>query len=156
MPELHPACVPLAFLLGQWRGSGTGVYPTIEDFSYLEEVTFAHVGKPFLAYGQKTRDAATGAPLHAEAGYLRPQADGRVEMLLVQPSGVAELLEGTVDGSGVRLVSTEVKGTASAKPVSATERWFRVDGETLHASVSMAAVGLDLQHHVASELRRDS
>ena len=154
MAELHPVCEPLAFLLGTWRGTGTGTYPSIEDFSYAEEVSFTHVGKPFVAYVQKTKDAETGLPLHAEAGYLRPQSDGQVELVLVQPSGIVELLAGTVEGSNVQLASTAVLGTPSAKPVTATERRLWVDGEALHSSVAMAAVGLELQHHVVSEMYR--
>lgn len=154
MAELHPVCAPLAFLLGTWRGTGTGVYPTIEDFSYAEEVSFTHVGKPFVAYAQKTKAAETGLPLHAEAGYLRPQGDGRVELVLVQPSGIVELLAGTAEGGDVHLASTAVLGTASAKPVTATERRFWLDGEVLRSSVAMAAVGLELQHHVVSEMHR--
>lgn len=154
MAELHPVCTPLAFLLGTWQGAGTGVYPTIDGFSYTEEASFAHVGKPFVAYGQKTRDADTGLPLHAEAGYLRPQGDGRVELVLVQPSGIVELLEGTVEGCDVKLVSTAVLGTASAKPVTATERRIWLDGEVLRSSVAMAAMGRELQHHVVSEMHR--
>ena len=140
--------------MGTWRGTGTGMYPTIEDFSYVEEASFAHVGKPFVAYLQKTRDADTGLPLHAEAGYLRPQGDGRVELVLVQPSGIVELLEGTVEGCAVQLASTAVLGTASAKPVTATERRLWLDGEVLRSSVAMAAVGRELQHHVVSEMHR--
>ena len=130
------------------------MYPTIDGFSYTEEASFAHVGKPFVAYGQKTRDADTGLPLHAEAGYLRPQGDGRVELVLVQPSGIVELLEGTVEGCDVQLASTAVLGTASAKPVTATERRFWLDDEVLRSSVAMAAMGRELQHHVVSEMYR--
>ena len=154
MAELHPVCAPLAFLLGTWQGTGTGIYPTIQDFSYTEEASFVHVGKPFVAYGQKTRDADTGLPLHAEAGYLRPQGNGRVELVLVQPSGIVELLEGTVEGCTVQLASTAVLGTASAKPVTATERRIWLDGEVLRSSVAMAAMGRELQHHVVSEMHR--
>ncbi len=154
MVELHPACAPLSFLLGTWQGTGTGVYPTIEDFSYAEEVSFTHVGKPFLAYVQKTKDTGTGLPLHTESGFLRPQGDGRLELVLAQPSGIAEVLEGQVEGRDIQLASTAVLGTDSAKPVTATERRFWVDGEVLHSSVAMAAMGLELQHHVVSKMYR--
>ena len=156
MAELHPACVPLGFLLGTWQGTGTGVYPTIEDFSYAEEITFMHVGKPFVAYTQKTKHSNTGLPLHAETGYLRPQDDGRIELVLVQPSGIVELLDGKLEGHDIQFVSTAVVGTSSAKPVTATERRFWVEGDVLHSSVAMAAMGLDLQHHVIAELYRQS
>ena len=154
MAELHPACAPLSFLLGTWQGKGTGVYPTIEDFSYAEEVSFTHVGKPFLAYVQKTKDTGTGLPLHTESGFLRPQGDGRLELVLAQPSGIAEVLEGQVEGRDIQLASTAVLGTDSAKPVTATERRFWADGEVLRSSVAMAAMGLELQHHVVSEMYR--
>ena len=154
MAELHPACAPLAFLLGTWQGAGTGVYPTIEDFSYVEEVSFTHVGKPFVSYVQKTKDAGSGLPLHCEAGFLRPQPDGRVELVLAQPSGVVEVLEGPAEGRDIQLSSVAVLGTDSAKPVTATERRLWLDGEVLYSSVAMAAMGLEIQHHVVSEMYR--
>ena len=60
-PELHPDVSVLSALLGTWEGTGTGEYPTIDDFAYLESITFTHVGKPFVAYTQRTRHPETGA-----------------------------------------------------------------------------------------------
>lgn len=47
---LHKLLKPLEAFIGTWRGKGKGIYPTIKSFSYGEEATFAHWGKPVLSY----------------------------------------------------------------------------------------------------------
>ncbi len=107
-PDLHPNLQALAPLLGTWQGRGSGEYPTIEPFEYLEEVTFSHVGKPFLIYGQKTKSAVDGLPLHAETGYLRVPRYNEVELVLAHPSGITEIEVGryVADGTTVELEMT--------------------------------------------------
>lgn len=166
-PPLHEAVAPLAFLLGTWRGTGQGSYPTIDDFSYTEEITFAHVGKPFLAYTQKTRHATTESPLHAETGYWRPVGTGVagspsaemvMEVVLAHPTGLLESLSGrfvpSEDGGAFELRCPAVLTTASAVDVTATERHIVIDGDTLTYDVAMAAVGHHLTHHLHATLRR--
>lgn len=159
MPDLHHDIAPLAPLLGTWRGSGTGSYPTIDTFPYLEEITFGHVGKPFLAYGQKTRHGETDLPLHAETGYWRLIGGAALEVVLAHPTGILEQLAGTVEsldegGLILDLRSSAMLGTATAKEVSDVHRRFVVSGDELRYDVAMAAVGQPLSHHLSAALTR--
>ncbi len=157
-PALHTDIAHLSPLLGTWRGKGAGEYPTIDSFTYVEEVTFGHVGKPFLAYSQKTRHAETELPLHAEAGYLRPAGPDRLELVLAQPSGIVEIDEGTVEANDgaleISLDSATVAVSSTAKSVTSVRRIIRVDGDTLTYRVEMGAVGQPHQHHLAATLTR--
>jgi hypothetical protein len=159
-PALHPAIAHLAPLLGIWRGRGRGHYPTIEPFEYVEELTFSHAGKPFLVHVQRTRSADDGSPLHTETGYWRAvgrDGDGRerIELVVAQPTGVVEVLEGTFDGTTATLRSTTVGRTSTAKEVTALERVYRVRDGQLRYTLAMAAVGQPMTGHLEATLGRD-
>lgn len=160
--KLHADLEPLAGLVGAWSGRGEGDYPTIETFSYLENVTFGHVGKPFLSYAQRTRDASSGSPLHMESGWLRVPDDGRIELVLSQPTGIVEVHAGTVthpDGADgpvvIALASTDVGMAPTATHVEAVERTFTLQGDELRYHMSMRAVGQAMAHHLSATLQRD-
>ncbi|MCX4094199.1 peroxynitrite isomerase [Nocardia sp. alder85J] len=154
----HPDIAHLAALLGNWRGSGHGEYPTIEPFDYHEEIWFGHVGRPFLTYRQRTRHAGDGRSLHAETGYLRSAGKDRVELILAHPTGVTEICEGRVDmvGDGLRLEldSTHIGLSSTAKLVTALGRSLALTGDTIDYTLRMAAVGQPTRHHLAASLRR--
>jgi hypothetical protein len=158
-PALHDALAPVAGLLGVFAGSGAGDYPTIEPFAYDEQVTFTHVGKPFLAYAQRTSHPVTGAPMHAETGYLRIVEGPRVELVLAHPTGVAEVEEGVVehDPSGalvLEVASTSLGLTGTAKRVRALRRRFVLDGDQLSYDLWMAHADTPEHHHLRATLHR--
>ncbi len=158
-PELHPDVAVLAPLLGTWEGAGVGEYPTIDGFAYGESIAFSHVGKPFIVYTQRTWHPETGAPMHAEAGYLRVPRPGSIEIVMAQPTGLAEIYEGAVVGGEAPLVidvrSTSIGSTTSAKEVTLTERTITVSGDDLRYTFRMAAVGQPVQHHLSATLCRE-
>ena len=112
------------------------------------------MGKPFLAYAQRTWSLDDGHPLHGETGYWRAKPGGTVELVLAHPTGIVEVQEGHQDGGRFELRSTTLAGTATAKRVDALHRRFDLDGDRLSYTLAMAAVGQPLQHHLAAELHR--
>jgi hypothetical protein len=153
-PELHPDVAPLGFLLGSWIGEGAGHYPTIEAFAYGEEIRVSHVGKPFLAYNQRTWSLDDGRPLHAESGYWRVAGRTHVELVLAHQSGVVEIEEGELSGTSIALATTATARTGSAKRVEGLTRDIRVRHDELDYDLQMAAVGQPLQPHLRARLTR--
>lgn len=159
-PAPHALVKPVLGFLGTWHGRGEGEYPTLaEDFRYAQEVSFSHDGRPFLRYEARAWLVdAEGTPLRPaarESGWWRLQPDGRIEALITQPTGIAEICVGRADGDTVDLATHEVAGTPTAKEVTATRRRYTLtDADTLTFVHDLAAVGQPLQHHLAASLRR--
>jgi hypothetical protein len=152
--ELNPALKPVEFLLGVWRGEGEGQYPTISPFRYREELRFTHNGKPFLIYTQRTEAIDTGQPMHGEAGYLRLVGEGRVEFVIAQPIGYAEISLGRVDGQRVDVECTTVGRAPTAKPVTSISRSLWLEGDTLRYELKMGMEGSPLARHLTASFRR--
>ncbi|MEU9174114.1 FABP family protein [Streptomyces sp. NPDC048420] len=160
VPAPHALLEPVLGFLGVWRGRGRGGYPTLDDeFSYAQEVTFSHDGRPFLRYEARAwlldGDGAPLRPAARESGWWRLQPDGRVEALVTQPTGITEILVGQAGEGAVDLSTHAVALTPTAKEVTATRRRYTLAGEDALTFVhDLAAVGQPLQHHLSATLRR--
>jgi hypothetical protein len=154
----HPALAPVRFLLGHWEGAGVVGYPTIESARFGQEVEFSHNGKPFLIYSSRTwllgEEGEIGRPLAMETGYWRPQPDGHIEVLLVHPTGIAEIYLGQVTGTKIEMATDAVMRTSTAKEVTAGRRLYGLIGADLAYAYDMAAVGQPLQPHASAHLKR--
>jgi hypothetical protein len=180
LPQEHPAIAPFSFLLGRWVGTGKGDYPTIEPFDFFQEVTFSHIGKPYLIYTSRSWRLATTEdgelarddngdllrlePLSVEAGFWRPQPGGKVEVLLSHPTGITEIYYGQITGglNTIEMVTDAVARTETAKPYVAGKRLYGLvpnksrEGEKdLAYAFDMAAMGHPLTPHLWAVLQWD-
>ncbi|OHV21155.1 fatty acid-binding protein [Parafrankia soli] len=173
--DLHPSLLPLAFLVGTWRGEGVGGYEGMESFHYGQEITFAADGRPALGYVSHTwwadepRDGREpGSPLATETGFWRvqppatePGPDGKVngspvvEVMLAHPFGIAEIYVGTVTGTRIDLDSNVLIRTATAREVTRSVRLYGlIEGGDLAYAIDMEAGGKPLQSHLSARLHR--
>jgi hypothetical protein len=150
---LHPDLGALARLAGDWEGEGRGTVGE-RSFGYRERARFWHAGKPFLGYEQRTWAQDDGRPLHSESGYWRA-VGGAVELVLAHATGHAEIETGAWEGDRLRLASTRVDRSVSARPVSRLERDLEVSADVLTYELRMAtAAGETPWVHLRAELRR--
>lgn len=154
MAAINPVVEPLAFLIGEWRGGGKGVYPTIADFEFTEELTVWHYGGGWLAHVQKTNATDDGRPLHSEMGYWRPKEDGVVELVVTHSFGVVEMGLGKVDGTTIEVRSKSFVEAPTAKTIDEAVRRFSVSGDELVYEVDMKFGGHPMQHHLRAALTR--
>jgi hypothetical protein len=162
IPEnIHELCAPLAWIIGSWHGNGHGDYPTIEGFQFGQETVFQQDGRPFIHYfsrawivddnGDLVRNAAQ------ETGFLRPQADRTVEVVMAHNTGFVEVWHGEIhpDQPRFEMATDTVARTATAKAYTGGKRLYGyVDGDLLYA-YDMAAMGQELQPHTWARLQRE-
>lgn len=162
--DLHADMMPFAWLLGAWHGNGKGDYPTIEAFSFEQDIAFTHDGRPFLHYfsqawitddeGERLRPGAI------ETGFVRAAStpeDGTgtgVELVLAHPTGYAEVWYGSIDGPRMTLSTDIVARTQTAKEYTAGQRMYGLVESDLMWAFDMAAQGQPLQSHLWGQLKR--
>jgi hypothetical protein len=169
-PEgLAPEVYPLAWLVGEWRGTGVVEYPGIPRLDVDQRVVVDHDGGPYLRYASvisvRGPEGTTGSVWASETGFWRvpsesPEglelSDGErpVEALLADASGVLSLYLGAVGNGRIDLATDLMARTASgAEMASATRMYGLVEGDLLWAW-DLAAFGHERRSYVSARLAR--
>ncbi|XP_048746895.1 peroxynitrite isomerase THAP4-like [Ostrea edulis] len=154
---LHNAAKPLEWLIGKWKGQGKGIYPTIQDFDFLEELEFFHVGQPMLQFSFYSVNKETNKPLHREIGFIRIKpGTNQIACISSHNNGVSEMAEGTVAGQIVSLESHTIGRMTFGKDPKTVKlkRTFTLDGDTLHQVVYMETDTVPLTEHLRTTYKK--
>lgn len=99
-PNLHDGLLALLPLIGVWRGQGQAASPGEEEFTFGQQVVFAHDGENRISYDSRTwrmdeDGQPTETPGRRESGFLRINDDDEIEMILTHSDGMVEILYGS-------------------------------------------------------------
>lgn len=154
---LHPLVENMRPILGTWRGSGEGSFPSLSaSFRYTEELCFEalHVTKPVISYSHRTAHADTGAPMHRESGFMKVLPDGKFIWTVAQATGMAEIADGSWDGTVGTLCTTSTQ-IAGADKVTNVSRHYTFKQSSLNYVISMATKQVSqLTNHLTAALDR--
>ena len=159
-PPINDELLALLPLVGNWSGSGRGITPaTGTEFSYFQQLTFAHDGRPFLAYQSQTwlvdADGVIDRCAARESGFWRPGAGpDDVEVVLALNTGLTLVLTGVAGDQRWELTAQSLSGAPTAKAVDDTRRFYALDGDDLVYAHELAPAGRPMQAHLNARLHR--
>lgn len=149
----------LELLIGAWRGTGKGEYPSIEPFTYVEEIKFQDNGfRDVIQYEQCTwLDTNRTSPSHWETGLIRLLSEHEIEIINAQIGRRVEVLVGEVLPKGQRRFVVDLNSITIANDARmvGTQRHIEISGDQLHYTMSMAMTKVPtMTHHLQATLRR--
>ena len=163
-PPLHDGLLALLPLVGRWRGEGSGVVAsTGEQFRFGQQITFAHDGRPFLAYEARAwlvgTDGGVLRQAWRESGFWRRgSTEDDIEAVIASNTGQALVYAGVAGDLRWELISTSATPAATAKHVDAERRLYALVGsdttsELVYAT-ELAPSGQPLAPHLNARLSR--
>lgn len=155
---VHEAIKPISWLLGKWvSDNGNGSYPTIQPFSYNEEIEFTTVGQPMLNYIARTWHPEKKTPMHSESGFLRIKpGTNHLAFMVAHNFGLNTIEEGEVTDKKVNLRTNSIIRMSFAKEphVTKIERSFKLNCDTLEQTVFMETTQTSLTQHLFATYKK--
>ncbi len=160
-PEISSALLAVLPLVGGWAGHGHGIKPESGDeFRFAQRLTFAHDGRPFLAYESRSwllnPDGSVLRPAFRENGFLRMGGgQDELELVLTTAAGIVEVFTGVAGDLRWELASAAVGFTPSAKQIAGERRMYALAADQLVYLQELALAPAEYRPHLSASLSRD-
>lgn len=149
---------PLRLLIGNWKGKGRGMYPTIKKFDYEEVLKFEFITeKQRIFYLQRADFENSNELVHMESGFITHISGNKYELNNSQSGGRNEILSIEVIESKtnfVKLQMTQLSISNDKKGLVRTEREFIIDHDQLSYKHYMQTETQLKQLHLEAKLKR--
>ncbi|MCL2736746.1 MAG: FABP family protein [Propionibacteriaceae bacterium] len=157
--RLNTQLLGVAWMLGHWEGTGNGHHLGGEDFTFSVTVDFAENGGTYMHYIMQLFETdEQGRPtrsLGMETGFWRPKADGEIEVVIVQPEGVAEVYVGRIEGAKIELTTDLVARTVTSEiPATGGHRLYGNVESDLMFTYDRGTTEHEVQPHLWARLAR--
>lgn len=157
---IHDNLLALVPLVGVWRGSGTGVVASSGvQFSYGQQLSFVHDGRPFLAYESRSwlldEDGSVIRQAWRESGFWRPGAGADdLEVMLASNTGQLLLFTGTAGDLRWELSTALADHAPTARDVDGERRLYAIVDGDLGYATELAPHGESYAPHLNARLTR--
>jgi hypothetical protein len=159
-PPIHDNLLAVLPLVGTWRGSGTGIVASSgKEFRYGQQLTFAHDGRPFLAYESRSwlldDDGSVIRQAWRESGFWRLGAGpDELEVMLASNTGQLLLFTGTAGDVRWELATSLAEHAPSASDVHGERRLYAIVDDDLGYVTELAPAGQPYAAHLNARLTR--
>ena len=152
----------IAFIAGEWEGTGRAEYPTIAPLDYKENLAISLNKKDsVLHYEQRTwvksSDQRNDEPIFWESGFIIDKGEGMFMLVSAQKSGRVETLNGTaeqLDGGRIKLMLDSVSIHNDERMVQ-SRRILHLSHDALHYEHAMSTTtNKEMKRHLSAQLKR--
>jgi len=147
-------------IVGTWTGRGTGSYPHVGSFGYLEELVIAREpGWSMLSVLQRTwRDESgvRGDGIHLESGIIQAREDKSLLYSCGQDSGRTEVMTGVVSAAnGLLRIDWVTIAHSNDERLQKMGRTWWLDDSSLRYEAHLSTVrNPEYRKHLEAELHK--
>lgn len=166
---LAPEVYPLAWLVGEWAGTGVIEHPAVPRADVSQRMVFGHDGGPYLSYSSSislvAEDGGEGQMWASESGFWRvapsipdgvtlDQGQFPLEVLIADASGVMSRYLGAVGAGRIDLATDLIARTPSGADITGATRLYGLVAGDLLWAWDITGLGHPMHSYASAKLAR--